>query len=338
MKIVRPNAVYLDASAMTPYELIEKAGRICYKSEDRITEGSAAKFVGNLAKNGHWAMLEHAYLYVRMSPAAQEEISRIAGRDRTLLAYINTEGEFLSASFRAIAELFRAVPPSGYNHVFEGFRFLLQSRYPEALGEWQPFWYGSTEELAEKEADEWTLMDREEFTEGMSGDREGLMKCLPHTIAFTADRGVTHELVRHRPASFAQESTRYCSYDKGRFGSEITVVEPWWAKDGGADADGNPTEQYRTWLSAMEAAEQAYFHLTGDLGLPAQLARAVLPQSVKADIVVTATEKEWQHIIDLRLTGTTGAPHPDMRRVMGLAAPLLIEHSCGRLSDEAPEE
>lgn len=130
------------------------------------------------------------------------------------------------------------------------------------------------------------------------------------TVLFTCDRGVTHELVRHRLASFSQESTRYANYGREKFGGEITVVRPlFWEP-------GSPA--YARWALAMAQAEAAYLDLLAQ-GASAQEARSVLPNSLKSEIVVTANLREWRHILDLRCAR---ASHPQMRELM---LPLLAD-------------
>ena len=130
------------------------------------------------------------------------------------------------------------------------------------------------------------------------------------TVKFTCDRGVSHEIVRHRLASYCQESTRYCNYSKGGFGSEITVIEP---LDFSDDSAG-----YHIWRRSCEAAENAYFDLL-DLGCSPQEARAVLPNSLKTEVVMTADIREWRHFLRLR---DSLAAHPQMREVAHM---LLLE-------------
>lgn len=146
--------------------------------------------------------------------------------------------------------------------------------------------------------------------------RSGHEAMLEHyglTVRFVVDRGVSHEIVRHRLASYAQESTRYCSYDKEKFGSEITVIRP--------VGFGEGTERYRIWKEACEAGEKAYFALLNE-GVAPEFARDVLPTSLKTEIVVTMNLREWRHFLALRAVGTTGKPHPQIRQV---ALPLLHE-------------
>lgn len=139
---------------------------------------------------------------------------------------------------------------------------------------------------------------------------EAMLEHSKLSVRFICDRGVSHEIVRHRMASYAQESTRYCNYSKGQFNGEITVIEPCYlAPD---------TDAYRVWRGACERAETAYFDLL-DIGLTPQEARAVLPNSLKTEIVMTANYREWRHFFQLR---TDKAAHPDM---VALVTPLLTE-------------
>lgn len=126
------------------------------------------------------------------------------------------------------------------------------------------------------------------------------------TVKFICDRGVSHELVRHRIASFSQESTRYCNYSKDKFGNELTVIDP---RGGFPEMS---SEMFSQWRMAMRFAEERYFYLT-NLGAKAQLARDVLPNSLKTEIVMTTNPREWRHVFKLRCAE---AAHPQMREVM----------------------
>lgn len=130
------------------------------------------------------------------------------------------------------------------------------------------------------------------------------------TVRFICDRGVTHELVRHRLASYSQESTRYANYSKDKFGREITVIKPpFWPED---------SPGYSEWLAAVKRAEKAYMKLI-DLGASPEQARCVLPNSLKTEIVMTCNIREWRHVLNLRCSPTA---HPQMREIM---LPLLAE-------------
>lgn len=146
--------------------------------------------------------------------------------------------------------------------------------------------------------------------------RSGHEAMLEHyglTVRFVVDRGVSHEIVRHRMASYAQESTRYCNYGNTKFGNDIMFVQSEAFEEGSA--------RYEIWRDACEAAEWAYFALRKDGATP-ELARDVLPMSLKTELVMTANLREWRHFLALRAVGTTGKPHPQIKQV---AAPLLRE-------------
>lgn len=131
------------------------------------------------------------------------------------------------------------------------------------------------------------------------------------SVKFICDRGVSHEIVRHRVASYAQESTRYCNYSSGKHGNEITVIEPLFFEQG--------TPEYYVWYQSCIKAQNAYNALI-KMGRSPQEARSVLPNSLKTEIVVTMNLREWIHFFNLRVLGTTGTPHPQIKEV---AFPVL---------------
>ncbi|MFP4214057.1 MAG: FAD-dependent thymidylate synthase [Desulfohalobiaceae bacterium] len=187
MRIIEPYVEILHLpSAKEMLGLIEQAGRTCYKSEDKISEGSAEDFVRRILKSGHESVIEHGTLTVRI----------------------------------------------------------------------------------------------------------------------VCDRGVSHEIVRHRLAAYSQESTRYANYAKDKFGNEITVIKPcFWSED---------SQEYQVWLQAMYQAEKAYLDLL-QKGASPQEARSVLPNSLKTEVVMTCNLREWRHVIGLR---SSRAAHPQIREVM----------------------
>ena len=135
---------------------------------------------------------------------------------------------------------------------------------------------------------------------------ESVIEHMHITVRVICDRGVSHEIVRHRLASYSQESTRYCNYSKDKFGNEITVIKPcFW----------NETDpQYITWANAMRSAELAYFDLLNSGATP-QEARSVLPNSLKTEIVMTMNFREWRHFFRQRCSK---AAHPQMREVANM--------------------
>ncbi len=189
MRIIEPYFEILDElDGKKMLQKIERIGRVCYKSEDLITEDSAEKFIRNILKRGHESVIEHEKISVKM----------------------------------------------------------------------------------------------------------------------VCDRGVTHEIVRHRVASYSQESTRYCNYQKDKFGNELTFIKPvFWKED---------SPEYALWKESMQQIEDQYMKLI-DMGASAQEARSILPNSLKTEIVVTMNLREWRHFFRLR---TAGAAHPQIREIAGM--------------------
>ena len=190
MRIIEPSFEIMPVNGEEILKNIERAGRTCYKSEDKITADSARKFVAGIVKSGHESVIEHEKITVRI----------------------------------------------------------------------------------------------------------------------ICDRGVTHEIVRHRIASYSQESTRYCNYSNDKFGNELTFIRPFYWND--------EPEKMEAWLCHMKLTEETYMQLI-KLGASPQEARAILPNSLKTEIVVTMNIREWRHFFKVRCSP---AAHPQMREV---AIPIL---------------
>ena len=186
MNIIEPGFEVLDdLDGRRMLRKIEAAGRICYKSEENITDGSAEIFVRSILKNGHESVIEHEKISVRV----------------------------------------------------------------------------------------------------------------------VCDRGVSHEIVRHRIASYSQESTRYCNYSKEKFGKELTFIKPvFWEED---------SKEYQLWKNLMKKTEASYNELI-EMGAAPQEARSILPNSLKTEIVITMNLREWRHFFRLR---TSKKAHPQMRQI-----------------------
>ena len=139
---------------------------------------------------------------------------------------------------------------------------------------------------------------------------EAMLEHFSFSVKFIVDRGVSHEIVRHRMASFAQESTRYCNYSKN---GDIAFIRPvFFLED---------TPEMDNWVENCIKSEKIYLYLLREGRTPEE-ARAVLPNSLKTELVMTANLREWRHFFKLRAVGTTGKPHPQMSEV---ASPLLKE-------------
>lgn len=315
MKIVKPSAKILKHN-VPPYEFIERVGRTCYKSEDKITEGSAEKFVKSLVKSKHLAMLEHETIYLVTTEEFMMEFLEEATECGEFLKFFNVtiDGEsVLSGSFRSFYEFFEK---RYIGFTIEHIKTLLRESYPLIFGEFEQFSYL----FKNYGQNACKIYAREDFINDFIDSPWVLEKHLTHTVLIVCDRGVSHEFVRHRPCSFAQESTRYCNYSKDKFGNEITVIDPFFLKG----------EAYELWLNNCEYSEKIYFDLLSKGATP-QEARTVLPNSLKTELIITATEEEWQHIVDLRYKGTTGTPHPQMREVMDSVVYDLYKESGDRI-------
>lgn len=134
------------------------------------------------------------------------------------------------------------------------------------------------------------------------------------TVRMVCDRGITHEIVRHRIASYSQESTRYCNYAGDKFGNQITVID----LAGGFQYDlDNEADRakYEVWTDAMEYAEKAYFRML-ELGATPQEARSILPNSLKTEIVMTMNLRSWRNFFRLRCASNA---HPQMIEVANIA-------------------
>ena len=139
---------------------------------------------------------------------------------------------------------------------------------------------------------------------------ESVIEHVNFTFQAVCDRGVSHELVRHRLASYSQESTRYCNYSKERFGTEITVIKP----------PGLGSESQLEWELGVLTAERAYLKML-ETGCTPQIARSVLPTCLKTEIVFTFNARELRHFLRLRLAK---AAHPQMREIARLVYDLVL--------------
>lgn len=297
MKIINP---YVESiREEDPFIKIELAGRTCYKSEDKITDKSAVKFTRALMKSGHTAMVEHATFCFEVDTITYYDVVGMFTKAKylncTSTRLSNGKVRYLiSGNLRAINEfgncaLLKALEAYDPNLVYVNYNHtLFESRVD--------------------------IVDIDKYKDLTSEEK---LNHRYHTYRFVTDRGVTHELVRHRPCSFAQESTRYCAYNKEQFGKELTFIRPAkWCEY---------TEAQKEIIeNGFKLSEQFYMSLL-ESGMTAQCARALLPNGIKTEIVVTANEAEWEHFFNLRSRGTTGAPHPDMKLVADMALALYAE-------------
>ena len=255
------------------YKQIEKVGRVCYKSEDKITEDSAKPFVDRMVKAGHWAMLEHGTIYLTMQYGgpSRKESDAIEKYTKNKYSKYNQDTD-------------------GRYYITTNLRVLVEND-----------WMGDLKYLCEPT----------EYHERRV------------CVHFVCDRGVSHEFVRHRVMSFAQESTRYCNYSKDKFGNELTFIIPNWVNTHCPNKEQEgPSVPDMEWSSAMLNAEASYKILL-KMGWTPQQARAVLPNSLKTELVMTGFVSDWKHFFRVRSRiAETGKPHPQAQE---LADPLMDE-------------
>lgn len=280
-----------------PYKMIELAGRTCYKSEDKITEDSAKEFVDRMIKLGHGAMLEHGTVYLKII------------------------GVFLDPTDCDV----------DYGHYVVS--HYTKNKYSKVIIKHDEDW----------KSDVYITTNLRVLVEnGWMDDLKYICEPTEHhekriTAKFICDRGVSHEFVRHRVFSFAQESTRYCNYSKDKFGNEITFIKPTWLDI--------PTGDYTYWdgdwcdlnnmkiqlpsdngiadnfLWCLNNAEAQYRVLINK-GLKPQEARGILPNATKTELIMTGFESDWEHFFSLRCSSKA---HPDAKKLADELRELMVK-------------
>lgn len=268
------------------YKQIERAGRVCYKSEDKITDTSAKDFVDRMIKSGHGAMLEHGTVYLIL-PVGY--VQGGYGLEESTVTKKYRENSYSKVTYQDFGDSQRAYVTTNYRVIIEN---------------------------------DW-LMDLDYQCEPTEFHEKRV------TVKFICDRGVSHEFVRHRVFSFAQESTRYCNYSKDKFNNCVTYILPNWCTNVNTeDYERNPKLMYNAngslsdneinFLCGLYDTETRYLKLLEN-GWKPQEARAVLPNSLKTELVMTGFVSDWEHFFKLR---DAGSAHPQARE---LAHPLHME-------------
>jgi thymidylate synthase (FAD) len=279
---------------------IEACGRICYKSEDKIDEQSAGPFIKKILKHGHNSVAEMAVITLEVEIDSEKLAWQFFGCQPKFIQIdrLNKNELLITGSVRAYRELYRE--NSGIK-LIKAITAVLLDRYPLFFSD-----IVSKRGLLPQTG---VTVKKIDLAEVEKLPIELLAKHRYVGVKFYTNRAVTHEIVRHRPCSFLQESQRYCRYSEDKFGSEVTFIKPLFFEDGSAE--------YNLWAQAMEETEKIYLKLL-ETSSP-QAARTVLPNSCKTEIIVYANLLEWHHILRLRVTP---AAEPSMREVM---IPLLAE-------------
>lgn len=292
MRLIKPSFSIWDQQEGLEgvYKQIEKVGRVCYKSEDKITEDSAKPFVERMVKSGHGAMLEHGTVYLTIT-ATSPEVRKYEINPYSRVKKISVDGI------------------NGRAYITTNYRVLVENKW---------------------------LDDLKYQCEPTPSHEKHI------TVKFICDRGVSHEFVRHRVFSFAQESTRYCNYSKDKFDNELTYICPCWldydrVQELTEIANRDNKEVYRmghdeslsmeerglcSFVYDMSNHEHGYLFQIS-VGWKPQEARAVLPNALKTELVMTGFVSDWKRFFRLRSRiAKTGKPHPQAQE---LADPLMDE-------------
>ena len=299
MKVIAPYFEILeDLDSQSLAVRIEACGRICYKSEDKISPESAEPFIRNIIKHGHNSVTEMAALTLKVlydseSFASQffQILPKFLQIDR-----VDKKELLVTGSVRAFRELYQANPS-----------VKMVKAIAEFLGKRHPLFYEDLLPARGLVKQEGVRVEKVQLETVDALPADLLAKHRHVAVLFVVNRAITHEIVRHRPVSYLQESQRYCRYSQDKFGSEVTFIKPMFFKEG--------SEEYRLWERAMQDTEEIYLKLL-ETSSP-QAARTVLPNSCKTELITFANLLEWLHIFKLR---TSKGAEPSMREVM---IPLL---------------
>lgn len=291
MKLIESKAEYIpqEEGLEGIYKQIELAGRTAYHSLDKITPDSAKDFVDRMIKSKHGAALEHGTVYLYCKSIDSEKNAWFSNNPYSKVVSI------LSDTEKGMED-----QPVYHQYITTNYRVIEDLKCPKQIQ---------------------LLCPPTEFHEKR------------YTMRFTCSRAIANELVRHRVFSFLQESTRYINYSKERHGGGVTFIIPSWI-----DRNREPnTDAEVAWLDAMKKAESAYLDMVNgitrkgivvmpvDEKLTPQQARDVLPNATKTELIMTGFSSDWRHVMDLRLFGKTGAPHPDMIDLMRKAQKAMQE-------------
>lgn len=285
MTIVKPSVEIITEPDL--FKRIELAARTCYKSEGKMCEGSDVKLFNRLVASGHESALEHSCIVIEMDVHAYSLLEDILGAYEYVTGLphyirhgLRDNGRIIvSGNLRAWRSLCKAFPD-------DWLLCRIFKEHPAFQDIPLSVWVG----------------DIGVYFQILPEDPDGSDRHTIVTARFTCDRGVSHELVRHRCISYSQESTRYVNYKDG-----FSVVEPWWYE---ASSDA----EKESFLFSCSIASETYQRLIEDYKMKPQAARCVLPTALKTEVVATGTVEQWKkQVLPLRMSQ---AAHPDIRRLM----------------------
>ena len=272
MKIIQPGAIELKQQPGFEGMLkhIELCGRTCYKSEDKITEDSCHRFVNMLREHAHGAMLEHGTVYLTVPNYLRLLIDRKDKFNKSFDVLRNNQYTKINNVVAEDGDI-----RNWFSYITTNYRVIIENNL-------------------------------EDFMEKYQSD------CTEHhykrrTFKITCNRGVSHEFVRHRVFSFAQESQRYVNYSKEKFGKEIKVIKPLYFND-------ENSMKYILWKKGCEDSETVYFCLLSNRATP-QEAREVLPNATATELIMTGFESDWEYFFDLRCAKDA---HPQAQEIANI--------------------
>lgn len=278
------------------YKQIEFCGRTCYKSEDKIKSGSAKGFVERMINSKHTAMLEQGTVYLKIPYNWWYRLTH-PGLCRKYFKNPYTRVQIMGELVNELPVLGDSVSSriTPYLAITTNYRVMVENGWLDDLK---------------------YLCEPTEYHEKR------------YTFKFTTDRGVSHELVRHRVFSFAQESTRYCNYGKEKFGNTLVFIIPSWSVSIRPDilvySPFEITSKEAEFMQACFDSEKRYLSMLKSEAT-AQEARQVLPNAIKTEVCMTGFASDWRFFFDLRYYGETGRPHPDMELLASKAKEEFIK-------------
>jgi thymidylate synthase (FAD) len=281
---------------------IEYCGRVCYKSEDKITDKSAPGFCRHMATSRHNSVLEMRVVSFTVTTYINKlkELKLLMPKF-LFIDVIDDDNSsnvctiLVTGSVRAFREMAMLYPHCA---ITSKIARSIESRYPCLFADIT----SKFRQIADAHLDLVVLRYYLAQIDNIE-DHNVFLRHRHIAVKFIVNRAVTHEIVRHRPCSFLQESQRYCRYADDKFGNRVTFIEPMFFEKG--------SQEYQIWEASMLFEEKQYFRLL-ETSTP-QASRTVLPNSCKTEIIVFANLVEWNHILHMR---TSTAAEPSMREVM----------------------
>lgn len=314
MKLIEPSVELWKQRDL--FKHIEKCGRICYKSEDKITEDSATKFIDRIIKSGHTSVLEHGTIYLTIpigSPVYDRyymtKYDLVRFFDNNNYSFVNKSKSYYTVE-EALKEYKTFVSKNGITAIYyitTNYRVIIENNLKV-----EPY----------------------------------IVDCSPNhikriTAHIICDRGVLAEITRHRVFSFSVESTRYCNYSKDKFGGELTFIKPYWLsninnlstnqiypilwnkeeteKFSKECGDSKYFDNFKDFMTCLATVQQYYNSLLKN-GCKPQEARAILPNCLKTELAMTGTIPQWEEFFKLRCDKNA---HPDMQIIANKLKDLI---------------